>query len=224
MPRTVQAPTLDEYGAETHPAFGMIQVNRRSSHPGAVLFDSDIRHGHTVVVSVHTATRQRDLSRDWIHPRKELVEVEMSEAQWASFVSSMGTQGVPATLRVTEGEYMLPGLSYDPRLAHSMDEVKGAAEATFGQIEQAMAAYDALDSKATAKEKRLAIDKVRASVRNARSNVAYTARSLTEHAENVVQRSRADIEAMAVQAADRLGLPTGTRLMELDAAPDKEDA
>jgi hypothetical protein len=216
--REIKPVEKDETGRETHPAFGALQVVRRSSVPGAVLFDSDIRHGHTVVVTLTTASRRRDLHRDWIHPDHIITEVEMSEAQWASFVSSMGTSAVPVTIRMTRvdgGIDATPGLEFDPRLAHSMDEVRGAAERTFGAIERAVAAYDALDPKATAKERRAAMSRIRDATTHARSNLAFASQSLTEHAEDVVQRSRADIEAMALQAADRLGLPRGTDLIQL---------
>jgi len=214
--RPIEPVTVNERGDDTHPAFGMIGVHRHSVTPGAVLFDSDIKHGHTIVVTIETASRKRELNRDWIHGGKRLIEVEMSEAQWASFVSSMNTSGVPCTLRARESDQMLPELPYDPRLAHSMDEVKSAAERLFGKAKEAMAAYDALDSKATAKEKREALDRVRNALRNAEANMKFAAKSMTEHAENVVQRSRADIEAMAMHAAERFGLPEGTRLLEIE--------
>lgn len=38
------------------------------------------------------------------------------------------------------------------------------------------------------------------------SNISFAAQSLTEHAENVVQRAKADIEAMVVARAKQLGL------------------
>jgi hypothetical protein len=218
MPRDIIPISQNKYGDDVHPAFGQIRVNRISSTPGSVLFDSDIRHGHSVIIEISTASRKRDLNRDWIHGGRELMEVEMSEAQWASFVSSMGSSGVPCTLRATEQVHMVPGLEYDPRLAHSMKEVKEAADKTFGRIQAAMAAFDALDSKATAKEKREAIDKIRSETRSAEANISFVAKSLTEHAENVVQRSRADIEAMAYHAAQEMGLPEGsTPVLELDA-------
>lgn len=223
MPHTVQAPTLNEYDAETHPAFGMMRVSRHSVTPGAILFDSDIRHGHTVVVTIETATRDRDLHRDWIHGGNQLIEVEMSESQWAAFVSSMGTQGTPVTLRHTKEDGMLPDLPYDPRLAHSMDEVNTAATRTFGKIKDAMAAVDALDPKAPMKDKKATMRALKIAIAHAEGNLEFASKSLTEHAENVVQRSRADIEAMAMQAADRLGLPTGTRLLELEAASNEEE-
>lgn len=222
MPRETAPVTQNKYGDDVHPAFGQAQVSRYSSTPGAVLFDSDIRHGHSVVLTISTASRKRDLSRDWIHEGRQITQIEMSEAQWASLVSSMGSSGVPVTIRSTETNYMVPGLPYDPRLAHSMKEVKEAADKTFGRIEAMMAAYDTLDSKATAKEKRQALADLRTAVAHARANISFTSQSLVEHAENVVQRSRADIEAMAMQAAEEMGLPTGTRLLEIDPAAEEE--
>jgi len=221
--RDTQPATRNERGDETHPAFGLIGVTRRSSTPGAVLFDSDMRHQHSVVVSLSTATRKRDLNHDWIHPEETVVEVQVSEAQWASFVSSMGMgNGVPCTVIHRDGKNV-PDLEYDPRLAHSMAEVKEAAARTFGEIDAAMAAYDALDSKATAKEKREAVDRIRDATRHAQANIRYASETLTKHAENVVQRSRADIEAMSMQAAQALGLPTGTHLLSLPETPAVEE-
>lgn len=222
-PREVQDPTKDKYGDDTHPAFGAIHASRTSwSGGGAVLFDSDIRHQHTVVVTLSRMTRKRDLSHDWLHPTRELFEVEMSEAQWASFVSSMNSGGgVPCTIRSTENEHNVPGLPYAPRLAHSMAEARGAADAAFARIQSAMAAVDALDSKAPAKERRAAMDELRNAIRHSTSGVDFASQSLVEHTENVVQRARADIEAMVTSHAARLGLTAAqTPTLALEASDD----
>src|SRR4051812_4593225 len=145
MSREIVQPTVNEHGAERHPAWAMIGASRvQNGGPGATLFDSDIRHQHTVRVSISTASRRRDLNRDWLHAEREFVEVEMSEAQWASFVSSMNVgNGVPCTLRRCEGEYEVPGMPYEPRLQESMAEVHGAAHAAAAQIAEAFAEYKA---------------------------------------------------------------------------------
>jgi hypothetical protein len=215
--------TTNERGDEIHPAFGRIHASRVSygggGHGGAVLFDSDLIHHHTVRVTIERATRNRDLSHDYIHGGKELIEVEMSEAQWASFVSSMNTSGVPCTLLHTSGD-RFPGLEYHPRMAESMAEVHGSAAKVFAEAKAAMDAYDALDPKAPAKQRREALNHLRSTLRNSEPNVAFVARSLTEHVENVVQRARADIEAMVSTEAQRLGLTSADRqMLELPSMP-----
>lgn len=202
--------TIDEHGNETHPAFGLIGAHRISiaggQHNGTTLFDSDFVHQNAVRISIKAATRRRDLHRDWIHGGKEYIEIEMSEAQWASFVSTMNVgDGVPCTLRRLDGQ-RIPKVPYAPRLAASIDEARQAADLAFTAIAEAMAAYDALDPKAPAKQRRGALNNLRSAIANASDNVAYAAKSLGEHAENVVTKARADIEAYVVAKAGQLGI------------------
>ncbi|HEX8321599.1 hypothetical protein [Longimicrobium sp.] len=218
MRETVE-PTVNQYGAEEHPAFGMIRAARVTSTPGVVLFDSDIKHGTTIRITIEAATRKRENNHDWIHGgSKQLIEVELSEAQWASFVSSMNTSGVPATLRWVRGQGQLPELPFAPRLAKSMDAVKGAAERMFGRAKKAMATYEqALKDKAPAKVRNDALRDLHFALENAEANVGYASKVLREDTENVVQKARADIEAMVSQHAAHLGLEAGqaSGLLEL---------
>jgi len=199
--RNIESPSEDERGNETHPAFALIGASRvQNSAPGTTLFDSDIRHQHSIIVRIKRAERKRDLNHDWIHSRGELIEVELSEAQWASFVSSMNTgDGTPATLRWTAEDKQIPGLPFQPRLAESMREVRDAADKTFAKIADALAEYEAHKTVANLRA-------LRAAVENAGANLQFAASSLTEHAENVVQRARADIEAFVVNKAQQLGV------------------
>lgn len=190
---------------EDHPAFGMIGAYRTSiSPPGSSLFDSDVRHQHTVVVKLSHAARSRDLHRDWIHGREEIVEIEMSEAQWASFVSSINTSGVPCTLRRLQGE-QIEQLPFAPRLEASMRETREAAHRAFDAIVEALDAYEAT-LKGPAQPRRDALGTLRAKIKNAMPNVDFAGKSLAEHAENVVQKARADVEAMIAAHAAQLGI------------------
>jgi rubrerythrin len=199
----VVEPTTDEFGDEQHPAWALVGASRVShSAPGAVLFDSDIRHQHYVVVSVKRATRRRNLSHDWKHGRQQIVEFAMSEAQWASFVSSMNTgDGVPATLQwdATQDDATVPGMPHAPRLKVSMDEVHNAASVAQEKVQSAFAAYAEKKTASNLRDLEIAIGHMT-------PNIDFVAKSLTEHAENVVQRARADVEAFVVTKARQLGL------------------
>ena len=215
-------PTLNEHGDETHPAFGAITAHRVTSNPGVVLFDSEITHRQFIRVTISGMKRQRDLNRDWLfEDSKPYIEVDMSEAQWASFVSSMNTTAVPCTVRRTESEWDVPGLEFAPRLALSAQETVTAAEKAFARIKEAVDALDvALSQKSTAKEKREALRQVRLAVEGAPHNVKFASDSLTEHVENVVQKARADVEGMVVAHAKQLGIDPGeVQFVALEAAP-----
>jgi hypothetical protein len=195
-------PTLHENGDESHPSWGKIGASRVSHGGGAALFDSDIKHQHTVMVRIQTATRNRHLNRDWIHGKREFVEIELSEAQWAQFVSSMNSgDGTSCTIRYREGE-MIPDAPYEPRLKESVAEVHGAAQKSYEHVRKAFAAYEEKKNAANLRS-------LKAAIENVPGNMKFAAESLSEHAENVVEKAKADIEAMVLNKAEQLGLEPG---------------
>jgi hypothetical protein len=206
MARDVVAPTVGEHGEERHPSWVLIGASRVShSPPGAVLFDSDVRHAHYVVVRLRRASRRRDLNHDWkMGDVDTLFEVAMSESQWASFVSSMNTgDGVPATL-TRDGtkefaERDVPGEPYSPRLKESMREVHEAADRMLAEVREAFEKVKEKPTKAN-------IRNLEIKLQNATPNVDFAAKMLGEHAENVVNRARADIEAVVAGKARQLGV------------------
>jgi hypothetical protein len=206
MPRDIVNPAVDEDGRESHPAWAMIGASRVSSGPpGATLFDSDIRHAHTVMVRISTASRKRDLHRDWLYGERQFVEVEMSEAQWASFVSSMNVgSGVPCTVRfrADADPPIVPGMPFDSRLQASMDEVRTAADDAAAAVAEAFATYAAHKTAANLRS-------LEWTIKNMPANLEFAASSLTRHTEDVVQKARADIEAFVVAKAGQLGIEPG---------------
>jgi hypothetical protein len=214
MPKQYEDFTTDADGDEIHPAFGVVSLHRVSSSPGAVLFQSDVRHPEYMRISVHEATRKRDLSHDWVHPERLVCEVSLSMAQFASFVAGTGLGGgIPCTIEWTgtgsheDGDR--PGLLPAPRLSLTHDEVRAAADRAFENIAKAeVALQEAMAAKppVSAAERKRLLSNLHSAVANATPNVAYAARKLDEHAEAVVEQSRADIETMVIRMAERAGI------------------
>lgn len=211
MAREIEEPTINEHGDEEHPAFGLIGASRISwSSPGAVLFDSDIRHQHSVRVRISGAIRHRQLNHDWVYSQKQEIEVELSKAQWASFVSSMNMgDGVPCTIRA-RGVEGTPDIPYAPSLKQTMDEAHGAAEGAFGAIKEKLAEYEAIVKTGTAKQKKEALFDLHCTIQNAVPNVDFAGQQLIKQTEDVVMKARADIEAYVVQSAHKLGIEPGS--------------
>jgi hypothetical protein len=214
MPKQYEDYTTDADGDERHPAFGTISLYRVSSNPGAVLFQSDVRHPEYMVIEVNEATRKRDLSHDWVHPERMVAQVSLSMAQFASFVASTGQgSGVPCTIEFTgtgtQEPGGRPGLVPAPRFSVTHDEVRAAADKAFEEIKAANAALqEAMTAKppVPAVERKRLLSNLNAAIANATANVDYTARQLDAHAETVVAQARTDIETMIVQMARQAGI------------------
>lgn len=202
---------------ETHPGWLLIRANRVQS-TGTRLFDSEITHHQYVKIEIDSCLRKRALQHDWIHPTKTRVIINLSMAQWGAFVSSFGDGGgVPATLEYFEGE--VDGIPLESRFDESIKDIKGATIKGMDGIQKAFAAVEeARAHKAGKKEMDQLMFNLRCMINNIPANMAFAANTLTEHAENVVAKSRADIEAMMVgfnnNATNQLEKPS---VLELNA-------
>lgn len=204
MAREVTPIVLKEDGSETHESWIMMRAGKVTSTPGARLFDSEIPHGHYIVVEINRCTRRRDLNRDWKQATKVLAEVAMSHAQWGAFVSSFGEGGgVPATLQWLDGP-VPQAAPAESRLSVSAREVRAAGDKAMAPIAAIHEKLEAaMERGASKREMRELIRDLGIRVGNAPSNMKYAADSLTEHVEKVVTQARSDIEAMVLDAAER---------------------
>lgn len=186
---------------ESHPAFGTAIVTR-SQGSGRPLFQSDLMHNHTICLSITRATRKRDLARDWVHPTQELIEIEMSLAQWGQLVSSHGIgAGTPVTIRATETDRNVPHIPFEPRLGLNLTEVENGAEKLIAEVREAHARLqDAYDNKLGAKAIREAMHSLSMVIANTPNNATFLVKSLSEAAEHTVTQARSDIEAHILTA------------------------
>lgn len=206
-PRPAQEPAIDaEHGDEAHPAFGVAVVARRNGG-GRSLFQSDLLHNETVSLSVREATRKRDLNHDWVHPGRELVEIEMSLAQWGSLVSSMGLgSGVPVTIRSTEHDPCVPEIPHQPRTAENLREVREVTDRMYARVKEATAAlHEAIHAKKGMRATKEALRALENAVAHVGSNAQFAVDSLVEAGEQVVAQARADIEAHALEVVRLTG-------------------
>lgn len=192
---------------ERHPAFGTAVVTRGAGTPQP-LFQSDVQHSHTITLSIHRAQRRRDLNSDWVHPTEQIVEIEMSPAQWGALVSSVGVgSGVPVTIRATETDRMVADLPYQPRIAENLNEVSGTVEKLLSTIRDR---YDALAEAIDQKKGAAAIREARrgldSAINNGPANAEYAVSTLQKAAEKVVAEARADVEAHILATAQATGI------------------
>lgn len=101
--------SIDGAVINNHPSYGSITVSRSSSSEAATLYGSSVKHRNTIRLTVHHSEQHRLLSGDWYSPTDRIVEVEMSQNQWAELVSSIGLgAGVPCTIRWLNGRVETP--------------------------------------------------------------------------------------------------------------------
>jgi len=210
MPRETQDPVITNGSAlhaedktYNHPAYGMIGAYRTSGR--SVLYGSDFVHDHYITVRIKHSDMRRGLSNDWYHGGKEIVEINLSEAQWAAFVSSMNVgDGVPCTLSYIQGQ-TVPGI---PEVINRKIQFSSELESN---MKGAVAALKELaerieTSKLSGRAKDDLNGLVHKAIMEIGSNSEFVAEQFGEHMEESVSRAKTEIAAFLQTSAMRLGL------------------
>lgn len=188
----------------THPAFASISAHRVSG--GAVLYGSDFQHQHYVTIKVGPARLKRSLASDWHFAElQNYVEVNLSEAQWAHFVSSMNTgSGTQCTLTDLMGD-QIPGLvAPTDRRQQFAAEADERMQRALRSIEEAKEAVKATGLSQKKQEDLLKkMDRARADIG---SNLRFVADQFSEHMETTVEHAKAEVEGYMAGATRQLGL------------------
>lgn len=228
--REVQEPTAtpDREGIRyEHPAFGNIQVTRTSGQQS--LHGSDFTHRYYMTLRISPADVTRNLCNDWHHPGPiPYIEVNLSEAQWATMVSSIGLgAGVPCTV-ASLGRMLVPNLPVPKaRTAQFKDEVIGRLQRAEDRVEELVRSL--ADAKITAKDR----DRITSSLRQVRQdigvNLQYVADQFDQHMERTTERAKVEINAYAARTLGMtsplvIGGPadSGGGVQALEASPAQE--
>lgn len=201
MARSVEAPVTRpgdrQESITTHPAFAQIQANRVSGQ--AALYGSDFLHHNYIVIRIRKSELRRDLSTDWFFDsvQGELIEVALSEAQWATFVSSLNAGGgVPCTLQHVD-RVPVPGLP-DPearteQFARELRRTQARAREELTALAEAIAATGL----STKKQQEL-LRRVEAAGRHMGANTEFVAQCFGEHMEDTVEKAKMEVSAYAM--------------------------
>lgn len=202
-PITVDSKNSLKEKVTTHPAYAQISATRVTG--GSYLYGSDFRHNGFITISIKRSENHRGLSRDWHHDREELIEVSLSEAQWATFVSSLNIgSGVPCTMTRLNGQ-SVPGIpapvqpveQFKDEMLQSMQEIQRNLESLLEGL------GDESLSKGKVKELRrnLEIAKDRLT-----GNTGFVAKKFDKHMETVVERAKVEVNAHAMNLIIQTGL------------------
>ena len=215
--RTEQKVSWEDY-TESHPAYALIGASRVNSYPGTALFGSDFLHHSYIMVRISHGELSRGLSHDRAHSTgDQIVEVALSEAQWATFLSTLNMgDGVPCTLRWLDGD--LPGIAPDlDRRAQHRAEVDDT-------LRDAVRSITELRDAAPNKKLRDMADRA---LTELTKNLDFVGRSFDKHAEQTIERAKTEVAAYIARAVERAGLqalggqapilelPTGSEVNEV---------
>jgi len=188
---------LGSWQPESHPSYGCISLFKTSGTTR--LFGSGFNHQHFMSLRISRAERSRSHGNDHHFERDRLIEIHMSEVQWASLVSSVGLgSGVPCTINTVYGDPM-PEPPAQLQIERYHEDIEKAGDQAAKFLDEALAELTALsEEKSPSKTRRAEVlEKVRRARAKLDDSAPFYVKQLHEHMEKVVSDGKAEIEAYA---------------------------
>lgn len=207
MPRDMREVEVESHGDRgltfKHPAFGQIIVSRVSG--SRHLYGSDFGHNSYMSIKICRSEMHRDLYRDWPRAREELIEVNLSEAQWATFVSSQNIgEGTPCTIAREAGVGLIPEFEPWDKTAQVKAEFRAKLETTLARLKELRATVVGMNIPKARKEE--LYGPIRHAIKELEANLPFVAESFSEHVERTVETMKAEVHGYMSGVLQRAGL------------------
>lgn len=208
-PKLVKRDDLMGDATYEHPAWAVVQVSRRS---GLVdLFGSALQHQHYVALTIGRADKivsDNGEERTFGGLRGELIEINMSEAQWGQLLSSMNMGGgVPCTLTYVNGE-RVPEAPPSRMVDQYHDAAKERAKELGKELIELRKTIETrfADKKPlTVKEKEELLNKVNMAVMSLVDRLPFVQSMMQESLEKQVAAAKTEIDSFLQYKAQLLG-------------------
>ena len=189
------------------------------------MYGSKLKHNYYIVLTVSRSALTRDLSQEWYHPTEEIIEVRMSENQFAQMITSLnrGT-GSPCTIQRVQGKRI-----EDPK--HTIEtetirkEFKRATENVTTQLREALRKLDELTSPGVKVSKSTVAslkESIAAAVSGVDSSMPFIIGQFEEAIDDTVASAKNDIEAYATHMM--VGLTNSSQVVKMLEGPKSDEA
>ena len=179
-----------------HESYGLIGFSRCTGSKR--LFGSAIpKHGTFISLRISHAQRLHHLSRDWYHPRKTIIELDLSAAQFADLITSMNMGvGVPCTINYLNGK-IEPSPDLETEAEKVRTDFRSDIKGLVTKLKESQKEVKEILSQKTIllsdREKiRWVLDKV---VQDVEANMPFVLDSFQEASDKVITHAKAEIEA-----------------------------
>lgn len=198
----------DKKKSEKHESYGMISFNR--SYGGErYLFGSSIPHSNVITLTIREGELNRDLNRDWYFGGRRLIEIAMSESQFAELITSFGHgDGVPCTLKEVMGErkedcpFENKRMQFENEVREKIEEVHKDTEKLLKEV-----AYLFNEKKTLNKaDKEKVTDLLNKINREIKSNTPFIMSQFNEQMDKTVKEAKGEVEAFTQNKMHSLAL------------------
>lgn len=180
-------------------AYGLLGFYRQNSSIKHPLFGSSIQHSNTIVLKIKQASLDRNLNRDWFHGENLIIEVEMSQSQFAEAITSLNmNDGIPCTIRYIQGKGEIPDIDFEDTVEKFDNEFNSHIKNNTDEARQLLQEMTALfnnKSNIGKRDRELILNKLSQLIMHLDSNSKFINTQFKSQMDKTVTEAKAEIEA-----------------------------
>jgi len=198
---------------QKHPSYGNISIAKVTSNTNQPHFGSSILERNFIQLQINEASIQRDLNKDYIHDKKNIITVQMTTQQFAEMLTSPNSTGNPVTIvhrAKYNGEEEIPETPY----VSKMEQFQGEFEERIQEIQEDTArllndAQELLNKKGTLKkdEKEHLIKLIQKIGREIDANIPFIHSQFQKQITKTLGEAKAAIHNFTQEERKNAGLP-----------------
>ena len=184
---------------KSHPSYGLISFNRIKYGEAKSLFGSSIKHENPIQMILSHAVAERNINQDYYCEKGRIVEVEMSQSQFADLITSFNnSSGTPCTVKFTERDgntsecdYVNKVEQFQKEFSYDLSEIRNDLDKIIESVKEIFENRKTL--KKSDKEEILSIlNNVRRTIGN---NADYVLNSFNEQIDKTITEAKGEIES-----------------------------
>lgn len=202
---------LEDY-TETHPSYAMLEISRVSGRADT-LFGSALTHNNFITLRINKGERNHSKYGDRYFGRDMLIEVEMSQVQFAEAITSFNVgSGVPCTLRYIHPKDLEPGFQPHATIDNVKKRLLDDSAKTFKDFAKKVAKSsqtinEILQKKNINKGDRKAlVSTMNLILQDINSNIPFLQEQQVEAVDKIVTSAKGEIDAFLTNMVQHLGL------------------
>lgn len=198
-PEVIEEPTRHNSVCSRHPSYGLISFDRIQCSQPQTLFGSSIRHRNPIRINISHAEIDRHINHDWYHAKGKILELEMSQSQFADAITSFGQgDGVPCTIFFTERDGQIPECNFvnkaDQFTAEFSDQMEETKTTIANCIKNVRTLFETKKT-LTKNDKAEILNTLHKIQLNIGSNANYALDCFNEQMEATVKEAKGEIES-----------------------------
>ena len=182
-----------------HPSYGMIAFDRITSNTPDSLFGSSIKHTNPIRMTIRHAEVDRHINCDWYNARGRIVEIEMSQSQFADAITSFNRgDGVPCTILFTERDGNIPPCNFVNKADQFSEEFSEQLSSVQTELNECIKEVTEIFQKKktlTKVERERIVNVLQSAKNNVGCNAEYVHRCFNEQMDKTVKEAKGEIES-----------------------------